>query len=122
MDVTDLLNTQWLGNIVRDWLIALAILATVVAALIAIKALLVGRFFKFAARTSNEIDDLVGELLRRTRLTVLIILAIAAVSFTMVELLPAVRTVIKFIAVIALFFQGMSWGNGIISFWVQRHA
>lgn len=122
MDVNDLLNTQWLGNSVRDWLIAVAILAAVVAALIGIKALVVGRFIKFATRTSNEIDDLVVELLRRTRLTVLIILAIAAVGFTTLELLPPIRTAFKFVAVIALFFQGMSWGNGVISFWVQRHA
>jgi small-conductance mechanosensitive channel len=122
MDVNDYLNAMWLGNTVRAWLIAAGILAAGVAALIAIKALLIGRFFRFAARTSNEIDDLFVELLRRTRLTVLIILVIAAVAFLLVELPYAVRTAIKFAAVIALFFQGMNWGNGLISFWMQRYA
>ena len=122
MNVNELLDTQWLGNSVRDWLIAVAILATVVAALIGIKALLVSRFFKFAARTSNQVDDLVVDLMRRTRLTVVIILAIAAISFLILELPATARTGLKFVAVIALFFQGMSWGNAIISFWVQRYA
>jgi small-conductance mechanosensitive channel len=122
MNVNELLNAQWAGNSVRDWLIAFAILATVVAALIGIKALIVSRFFKFAARTTNQVDDLVVELLKRTRLTVLMILAITAVSFLVLALPPTARTGLKFLAVIALFFQGMSWGNAIISFWVQRYA
>ena len=56
MDVNEYLNTVWFGNTIRTWLIAAAILSAAVGALIAIKALLVGRFFRFAARTSNEID------------------------------------------------------------------
>jgi len=122
MDVNEYLNTVWLGSTVQSWLIALAILATSVGLLIGIKALVVGRFFNFAARTSNEIDDLVVDLLKRTRMTVLIILVVAAVSFLVLKLPPTARTVIKFAAVIALVFQGMSWGNGIISFWMQRYA
>jgi small-conductance mechanosensitive channel len=122
MDVNQYLNTVWLGNTVRAWLIALAILAIGVTILIALKALVVGRFIKFASRTSNEVDDLLVELLRRTRLTVLIILVIAVVAFLMLELPYSISTGIKFVAVIALFFQGMSWGNGIISFWMQRYA
>ncbi len=122
MDVNEYLNAVWFGNTVRDWLISAAILAAVVAALIAIKSLVVGRFFKFAARTSNEVDDLVVDLLKRTRMTVLIILALAAVGILLLELVPTVRTALKFAAVIALFFQGMSWGNGLISFWMQRYA
>jgi small-conductance mechanosensitive channel len=122
MDVNEYLNAVWLGNTVRTWLIALAILAAAIAALVAIKALVIGRFFRFAARTTNEVDDLVVDLLKRTRLTILIILVIAAVGFLLLELVPTARTALRFLAVIALFFQGMSWGNGIISFWMQRYA
>jgi small-conductance mechanosensitive channel len=122
MNLNEYLNTVWMGNTVQTWLIALAILAAAVAALIGLKVLIVGRFFKFASRTSNEIDDLVVELLKRTRLTVLVILVIAAVAFLVLTLPLTVRTGIKFITILALFFQGMSWGNGIISFWMQRYA
>ena len=122
MDVNEYLNIVWLGNTVRDWLIAVAVLAAAVTALVAIKAFVVGRFYRFAARTSNEVDDLVVDLLKRTRLTVLIILAVASVGFLLLQLMPPVRTALKIAAVLALFFQGMSWGNGIISFWMQRYA
>ena len=122
MDVNEYLNAMWLGNTVRDWLIAVAVLAVAIALLMVIKAFVVGRFFRFAARTSNEVDDLVVDLLKRTRMTVLIVLAVAAVGFLLLQLMPAVRTALKFAAVFALFFQGMSWGNGIITFWMQRYA
>ena len=122
MDVNEYLNTIWYGNTIRTWLIAAGILLAAIAALVGFKALVVGRFFKFASRTSNEVDDLVVELLKRTRLMVVVILVIAAVGLALLVLTPSVRTAIKFIAVIALFFQGMSWGNGIISFWMQRYA
>ena len=122
MDVNEYLNVIWYGNTIRTWLIALGILAAAIAALMGIKALIVGRFFRFASRSDNEVDDLVVELLKRTRVTVLIVLTVAAVSFALLVLPPGIRTVLKFITVIALFFQGMSWGNGIISFWMQRYA
>ena len=122
MNLNEYLDTVWMGNTVQTWLIALAILAAAIAALIGLKTLIVGRFFKFASRTSNEIDDLVVELLKRTRLTVLVILVIAAVAFLVLTVPLTVRTIVKFITILALFFQGMSWGNGIISFWMQRYA
>jgi small-conductance mechanosensitive channel len=122
MDVNDYLNVVWLGNTIRDWLIAAAVLAVAIALLMVVKAFVVGRFFRFAARTSNEVDDLVVDLLKRTRITVLVVLAVAAVGFLLLQLVPPVRTALKFVAVFALFFQGMSWGNGIITFWMQRYA
>jgi small-conductance mechanosensitive channel len=122
MDVNEYLNAIWFGNTVRTWLIAAGILLAAIAVLMASKALIVGRFFKFASRTSNELDDLVVELLKRTRLTVIVIMVVAAIGMALLVLTPGVRTAIRFIAVIALFFQEMSWGNGLISFWTQRYA
>src|SRR5919107_1633337 len=98
MDVNQYMNTVWMGNSVRAWLIALAVLAVGVAILMALKALVVGRFIKFASRTTNEVDDLLVELLRRTRLWVLVLLAIAVVAFLMLELPYAIRTGVKFVA------------------------
>src|SRR5688500_15486975 len=122
MDVNEYLNAIWFGNTVRTWLIAAGILLAAIAVLMASKALIVGRFFKFASLTSNGLDDIVVELLHRTRLTVIVIMVVAAVGMALLVLTPGVRTAIRFIAVIALFFQGMSWGNGLISFWTQRYA
>jgi small-conductance mechanosensitive channel len=122
MDVNEYLRYVWFGNTIGTWLIAATILAGGVGVLMVVKSLLVGRFISFANRTPNQVDDLVVELLRRTRLLILVILLVAGVGFTLLVLPASVRTAIKVVAVIALFFQGMSWGNGIISFWVQRYA
>ena len=122
MDVNEYLNTVWLGNTLGAWLTALGILAAGVGILVALKILVIGKVFRLASRSANEIDDLLVELLRRTRMSVLIVLVIAAVVFMVLVVPVPARTFFKFIAVIALFFQGMAWGNGIISFWMQRYA
>jgi small-conductance mechanosensitive channel len=122
MDVNEYLNTVWLGNTIGTWLTALGILAVGIGLLVAVKALVIGKVFRFASRSANEIDDLLVELLRRTRMSVLIVLVVAAVVFLVLVVPAPARTFFKFVAVIALFFQGMAWGNGIISFWMQRYA
>ncbi len=122
MDVREYLTNVWFGNPVGAWLLAAGVFAAVVAILLLVKQLVIGRFFRLAGRTSNEVDDIIVELLKRTRISVLMVLALAAVALTLLILAPPVRTAIKFIAVIALFFQAMSWGNAIISFWVEHYA
>ena len=122
MDVRQYLTYVWYGNTVGTWLLAAGILAAVIAVLMLIKHVLVGRFIRFAGRTPNQVDDVIVDLVKRTRISVLIILAFAGVALTLLVLIPPIRTALKFIAVIALFLQAMSWGNSIISFWVTHYA
>ena len=122
MDVRQYLAYVWFGNPVRTWLLAAGIFIAAVAILMLLKRLVIGRFFKFAGRTTNEVDDVIVELLKRTRVGVLVILVLAGVALTLLVLVPPLRTAIKFVAVIALFFQAMSWGNAIISYWVAHYA
>ena len=122
MDVPEYLSYVWYGNTVGQWLLAAGIFAASVAILMLVKRLVIGRFFHFASRSPNEIDDIIVELLKRTRVSVLMIFALAGVTLLLLVLAPPVRTAIKFVAVVALFFQGMSWGNAIISYWVSHYA
>ena len=122
MDVREYLSLEWYGNTLGTWLLSAGIFAALVAMMVLVKHLTVGRVIRFASRTPNEVDDILVDLLKRTRMIVLIILALAGVALTLLVLVPPVRTAIKFVAVVALFFQAMSWGNAIISFWVTRYA
>ena len=92
MDVNEYLNTVWLGNTIRTWLTALGILAVGIGLLVAVKALVIGKVFRFASRSANEIDDLLVELLRRTRMSVLIVLVVAAVAFLVLVVPAPART------------------------------
>jgi small-conductance mechanosensitive channel len=122
MDVREYLTLEWYGNPVGSWLIALGVFVGVVGILLLLRRLVVGRFITFAGRSSNEVDDLLVDLLKRTRITVLMILTLAAIALLLLVLPGPVRTAAKVIAVVALFVQGMSWGNAIISFWVNHYA
>jgi small-conductance mechanosensitive channel len=122
MDVREYLTLEWYGNTLGTWLIALGVFLAVVGVLLLLRRLIVGRFFRFAGRTSNQVDDLLVDLLKRTRVTVLAILALASIALLLLVLPGPLRTAAKVIAVMALFVQGMSWGNAIISFWVHHYA
>ena len=122
MDVREYLTYVWYGNTLGTWLLAVGIFAAAVAVLLLMKRLVIGRFFRLASRTPNEIDNVIVELLKRTKVSVLVILALAGVTLVLLVLPASVRTAIKFVAVVALFFQGMSWGNAIISYWVSHYA
>ena len=122
MDVRQYLTYVWYGNTVGTWLLAAGIVAAVVAVLVLIKHVLVGRIIRFASRTPNEIDDVLVQLLKRTRMSVLVILVLAGVALTVLILVTPLRNAIKFVAVLALFVQAMSWGNAIITFWVTHYA
>jgi small-conductance mechanosensitive channel len=121
MDLSAILQRSVLGNTILAWLVATGILVGGVATLVLLKRLAVKRFIRFARRSENEIDDLVVELLQRTRFLVLVALVIVAAALTL-ALPPGWERFIRYLVVIAVFVQGMSWGNGIITFWMQRYA
>ena len=120
--VTEYLKLEWYGNTVGTWLLALGIVVSAVVLVLVLKRLVIGRFVKFAGRTPNQVDDLFADLLRRTRIIVLLVLVLAGVTLLVLVVTPPIRTAAKVVAVIALFVQGMGWGNGIISFWVHHYA
>ena len=122
MDVREYLMISWYGNTIGTWLLALGIAVGAVGILMILRRVIEGRFFEFAKRSANEIDDLVVELLKRTRISVLMLLVLAGVALLVLVLPAPIRTGAKVLAVIALFVQGMSWGNAIISFWVNHYA
>ena len=122
MDVRNYLTYVWYGNAIGTWLLAAGIFAAAVAVLMLVKQVLVARFIRFASRTPNEVDDIIVDLVKRTKVSVLIILALAGVALTLLVLAVPIRNAIKFVAVVALFFQAMAWGNAIISFWVTHYA
>lgn len=108
------------GNTVRSWLFALLVMATVMVILRILTRVILRRLSAFAERTKTDLDDLVADLLGRTKFFFLLILSLYAA--TLVLTLPPVATrVIRTVAVIALLIQAAIWGSGFISFWLARH-
>jgi small-conductance mechanosensitive channel len=118
--VADILNRQFLGNSVQAWLTASVTAAILFVVLIIVRQLLVSRLGKLAARTTNQIDDLIVALIGETRAWVLLVLALY-VGLSPLKLPPRVEMYLPPAAKLVLLWQAAVWGVGAIAFWVKHH-
>ena len=117
----EFLTYRWLGNPIERWLLAAAFVFVATGVLWGLKVLAVNRLTGFAKRTPTAFDDLLVELLSRTR--VLLIFISTMSPATAVLRMPAdVRSGLRMASVIALLIQLAIWGNAFISFWLRRYG
>lgn len=116
-----MLDWTFYHNTVRAWLAATIALLVVGLALLLIRRLLVQRLGRVAEHTATSADDMVVDLIRRTRLFFILTAALAAASL-FVELPTRARDIGRVLGTIALFVQLAIWGNGLISFWLKNYA
>jgi small-conductance mechanosensitive channel len=79
------------------------------------------RITAFAARTETELDDLIVDLLQRTRSFFFLALALYAGSYFL-SLPPSTKSLLNSVVIVAFLIQAAIWGNGIISFGVKRYV
>ena len=115
-----LLDRTWYGASVKQWLLATAVLAVTYLALAILQRVMARRLEGLAARTSTDWDDLIVEVVRRTRPYFLA--AIAIYAATRVVAPPAeVARILRALAVIVVLLQAGVWGNGIIGFGAEHY-
>lgn len=115
----DFLMSEFQGNLVWQWLVAFGVLLFVG---------FVGRILlRFAVRklravvvvTPGRFDDLVVDLLEKTRFLFLFVVSLYA--GTLFLSLPEVANdVLRTIFVIAMLIQAGTWGNAFVAFWIHR--
>ena len=107
------------SNPVWTWLLAAAVIIVVAMILILLRRFVHRRLAEFAERTVTEVDDLVADLIGRTRFWFLATVSLYAGSLALT--LPAVATrVISTIAVLALLGQAGILGTALVTFWITR--
>jgi small-conductance mechanosensitive channel len=112
-------NAIYFGNTITAWMISLAIGAVVLLALVLIKRLAVSRLGKLAARTDNDFDDAVVEVIRSTRSFFLVAIAIYAAIRGLTIHPRAIGPIEKLLELSFLFQIGL-WASGLVAFLVQR--
>jgi small-conductance mechanosensitive channel len=117
----ELLAYRWLGNPLRQWLLAIAVIIVATTMLWALKHLTVKRLSELSTRTHTEFDDLLVKLLRRTRVS-LIFLATVAPATRILTFRADAHSALRIISVIALLAQIAIWGNAFVAFWADRYA
>jgi small-conductance mechanosensitive channel len=114
MSTSELLRTIVLGQRLSAWLLAAAIAAIVAVAMLIVRSVLARRLERIALRTTTTLDDAVVEVLRRTRLYFILIVALAAGSRAL-DLPAGARDAIRIAMLIVFFVQLAVWTNAIIT-------
>lgn len=114
------LQTNFLGNSVQSWAIALGVTLLAYLTIRTLAVALLGRIARLAASTKTEWDDIISAALQKTRGWILLIfsLYLGALSLT---LPPESRDFLESVAAIALFIQSGFWLAAGISAWMSSY-
>ncbi|HET7552887.1 MAG TPA: mechanosensitive ion channel family protein [Gemmatimonadaceae bacterium] len=121
MELSTLLNREFLGNTLLSWLIAAAVFVAVFAALKILRRILLGRFTRLAERTTTGIDDLVADLFRHTHGWFVLLVALGAASAPL-TIPPNMQRYIRMLLGAGVIVQLMIWGNTAINGWMKRQS
>jgi len=102
-----------------QWLIAAGILVLSAVGLWAVQRFVLTRLTSFARQTQTGIDDLIAHVLSRTKLTLLLVIALFFASLSL-TLEPMAALVLRRAGAIAIVIQCGVWAGAAISFWVEQ--
>lgn len=115
------LDTYFLQNSLRAWLIAGSIFVVVAGGLLLARRAVARRLGELAARTATEADDAAVDLLLRTRLYFVAAVALMA-ALQVLDATERVRATARWLSIVALVLQVGVWGNGLITYWLREWA
>ena len=119
MHAARFLDQRFLDNSVRAWAIAIAIAVAAFFVLLLIRRLLLGRLSAIAKRTTTELDDILVEIVARTRPYFLA--AAAAVFGSRFLVLPATTDVyVGGAFALVLLVQCGMWGATAVDLWINQ--
>jgi small-conductance mechanosensitive channel len=114
------LDQEFLKNPLYDWLIALGLAIISFILLEVLKSIFRSKLSKFAEKTKTDIDDLVVDVLKRTKVFFFLVVSVYIAGLYLA--LPKFISDILYTALIlTLLLQGGIWGIGIINFLTNRY-
>lgn len=114
-----LTSTFYGDNEIWRWLLALAVILFVGFVLRVVLRVVVRRLRRIAARTPGRFDDLIVELLAKTKILFVLVVSLYAGSLILTLPDPA-DSALRVLFIIALLLQAGYWGDGIVTFWIRR--
>lgn len=114
------LDQEFLKNPLSDWLIAIGIAVISFIVLEILKSFIKSKLSQVAKRTKTDIDDLIVDVLKRTKIIFFLVASVYIASFYLV--LPKFIAAILYSAfILTLLLQGGIWGIGLINFITNRY-
>jgi small-conductance mechanosensitive channel len=115
------LEYQFYHNSLRTWLVALAILTAGIVLLYVIRHVALKRFEAMSLRTASQVDDVIVEMIKKTRFFFLLLVTVA-VAARVLDLPPRVWNEVDRVAKLSMLIQIALWLNAGIRLWVKRYA
>ena len=119
--MTDFLNSQFLGNTWQDWIIAAGLVLIVFVLVQTAMRIILKRLKTIASRTETDIDDLIGQLLEKTKFLFVALLAVY-VGALYLTLPTEVSDLFSTVLVLGFLAQGAFWANGIVNYMLGSWA
>ena len=119
--MNDFLGYTWQGNAVSAWLTGLALFLGAAFLLGLVRWVVVRRLSAAAARTATWVDDLIVDLIRRTKDWFIVVVALSVALKGVVVLHTGVASILHGALTIGMMLQVAIWGNGAIRFWVMHY-
>jgi small-conductance mechanosensitive channel len=114
----DLMQQVYLGNSIQKWLSALCILLFVFAILMIVKSLVIRKLSKLAKLTETMLDDMLVEVLKHTKIIILIVASAYAASHSL-NIKPSIMGLWQKAVILILLLQGGLWVSAGISFSIR---
>ena len=116
-----MLDLTFYDNSIGRWLWAGAMLLSAILLLYVVRRVVMTRFERVALRTATQADDVVLDLLRRTRFFFVFALALQAASYVLL-LDPGVRSLLHKAVVVAVAVQVIIWGSGLVTVGIAQYS
>ncbi len=119
----DFLSNPLQDNTAQDWLVAAVVVVVVTVVLRAVIGIGLKRLKSIASKTETDIDDLVTQLLEKTKFVFVALVALYAGAISL-TLPPEVDDFLSTILVLGFLVQGAFWANGVVNYmlgsWAQQ--
>jgi small-conductance mechanosensitive channel len=109
------------NNAFHAWLTALVVFVLTLALLRVVKGVINRRISEFATRTKTTIDDLVSDLLAKTKIFFMLAIAVYSASLSLVLPLQ-ISFAIQSIVIISVLLQAAIWGNRLVSYLISQYV
>jgi small-conductance mechanosensitive channel len=111
---------QFLDNTLRVWLTGALTAAIVFIVALLVRRVLVSRLGALAAKTTNQIDDMIVDLIRETRTWVLFVVALF-IGFAQLTMSARAATYFQSAAKLVVLWQAAVWAAAAVGFWVKYY-
>ncbi|MGE0159862.1 MAG: mechanosensitive ion channel family protein [Gemmatimonadales bacterium] len=112
MGSTAIWNMTFAGNTLTAWVVALGIMLLAVLALRILTRAIARQVRKLAQGTANALDDLVGDLVEKTNLLFVLVIALWAASYALV-LTPRATQALRVLVVFGVLIQAAIWVSAV---------